>query len=253
MQLEKIVSELSGIERKALSALASAGRELSSEELSELAGIELDSSRRAIQWLSEKGLGKARIKKSRIIELGKEGLKVLGEGMIERKLIQELSGGEWRKLSELKGIPKNELSIALGQAKRKEWIGIRKEKELEVKISEKGLSALKEGGKEEELIKKIGEKEVEEEGLREEEKKVLGELQKRMNFIKVKEKGSEFISITGEGMKGKELMGKAGERKYNIQEPVAAIFPGKRHPYLKFLKEIKQRLIELGFREMKNP
>lgn len=250
MQLEKVVSELSGIERKALSALASAGRELSSEELSELAGIDLDSSRRAIQWLSEKGLGKARIKKSRIIELGKEGLKVLGEGMIERKLIQELSEGNWGKLSELKGIPKNELSIALGQAKRKEWIEIRKEKELEVKISGKGLEELKGEGKEEELIKKIGDKGIGEAELSEEERKVLSELQKRMNFIRVREKGSEFISITGEGIKGKELMGKAGERKYNIQEPVAAIFPGKRHPYIQFLNQIRSTLIRLGFKEM---
>jgi phenylalanyl-tRNA synthetase alpha chain len=42
-------------------------------------------------------------------------------------------------------------------------------------------------------------------------------------------------------------------RRYNIKAPVARNWPGKRHPYLKFLDDLKEKLISFGFREMNGP
>jgi len=42
-------------------------------------------------------------------------------------------------------------------------------------------------------------------------------------------------------------------RRYNIKASVAPIWPGKKHPYLRFLDDLKQRLIALGFKEMTGP
>jgi phenylalanyl-tRNA synthetase alpha chain len=39
-------------------------------------------------------------------------------------------------------------------------------------------------------------------------------------------------------------------QKYNIQAPVAKTHPGKKHPYLIFLDEVRTKLIQLGFKEM---
>jgi phenylalanyl-tRNA synthetase alpha chain len=39
-------------------------------------------------------------------------------------------------------------------------------------------------------------------------------------------------------------------QKYNIQAPVANIWPGKKHPYLSFLDEVRTKLVTLGFQEM---
>jgi phenylalanyl-tRNA synthetase alpha chain len=39
-------------------------------------------------------------------------------------------------------------------------------------------------------------------------------------------------------------------QKYNIQAPVAASWPGKKHPYLSFLDEVRAKLVTLGFQEM---
>jgi phenylalanyl-tRNA synthetase alpha chain len=39
-------------------------------------------------------------------------------------------------------------------------------------------------------------------------------------------------------------------QKYNIEAPVARTWPGKKHPYLSFLEEVKNKLITLGFKEM---
>jgi phenylalanyl-tRNA synthetase alpha chain len=40
---------------------------------------------------------------------------------------------------------------------------------------------------------------------------------------------------------------------YNIKAPVAETWPGKKHPYLQFLDEVKEKLVALGFREMTGP
>jgi phenylalanyl-tRNA synthetase alpha chain len=39
-------------------------------------------------------------------------------------------------------------------------------------------------------------------------------------------------------------------QKYNIQAAVAKAWPGKKHPYLAFLEEVREKLVELGFKEM---
>ena len=39
-------------------------------------------------------------------------------------------------------------------------------------------------------------------------------------------------------------------QKYNITAPVAKTWPGKKHPYLSFLEEVRAKLVTLGFKEM---
>ena len=39
-------------------------------------------------------------------------------------------------------------------------------------------------------------------------------------------------------------------QKYNIEAPVAKTWPGKKHPYLQFLEEVRDKLVTLGFKEM---
>lgn len=39
-------------------------------------------------------------------------------------------------------------------------------------------------------------------------------------------------------------------QKYNIEARVAASWPGKKHPYLSFLDEVRSKLVTLGFQEM---
>jgi phenylalanyl-tRNA synthetase alpha chain len=249
-EIKVLAEELSEIERSSLRALKEEGKELSVQELSQKAGIELDSARRAIQWLNDKGLGKARIKKEVFVSLGKEGLKALKEGLPEKKFLNEL-GITWKKISEIKSVPKEQLNIALGNAKKKGLIELKKEKELAVKVTVKGKEFLEKKSEEELMLEKIGEKELNEKALNEKEKETLKLLASRKHFIKRKEKGKEFIEITTKGINAVPFL--ETKRKYNIKGPVQEIFPGKKQPYLKFVDEIKQRLVSLGFKEMENP
>ena len=191
---KKIVSELSEIERKTLKVLAEEKKELSVQELSEKTGIELDSARRAIQWLNEKELGKARIEKQVFVSLGIEGLKAVKDGLPEKNFLKELNEN-WKSLSEIKSISKQEINIALGNAKKKDLIELKKEKELTVKITEKGKEFLEKKTEEELILEKIGEKELEEKNLNEKEKQVLKFLGFRKGFLKHKEKGNELFQL----------------------------------------------------------
>jgi len=246
------VFELSEIERKALKVLGKERKELSVQELSEKAGIELDSARRSIQWLNEKRLGKARIQKEVFVVLGEEGLKALKTGLPEKKFLGGL-GNTWKKISEIKAIPKQEINIALGNAKKKGLIELKKEQELEIKITGKGKEFLEKKSEEELMLEKINEKEVNENSFDAKEKEVLKFLGFRKNFLKHKEKGNEFIQITKKGLSGIPLLETQKERKYNLMDPVEEVFPGKKQPYFKFVDEIKQKLVSLGFKEMENP
>ena len=42
-------------------------------------------------------------------------------------------------------------------------------------------------------------------------------------------------------------------KPYNVSAPGRKIFPGKKHPYVAFLKSVRRRLAEMGFREMTGP
>ncbi|MEW6294817.1 MAG: phenylalanine--tRNA ligase subunit alpha [Candidatus Diapherotrites archaeon] len=265
MTLEKVLSELSEIERKALKALSEAKKELNAEDLAKRAGMDIDSARRSMQWLKQKNLAETRTEKKEFILLGEEGLKALREGLPEKKLAKELNARDWKAIEEIKSLGKDELNISLGQAKRKQWIEVKKEGTLKLKLTQKGFNALKEEIPEEKLLKKISNKELPLEQFNAEEKNVLKEFQQRKDFIRIKEKKTGSASITEQGMKGINLMQEKGlkiqaqddvkviERHYNIQEPVPEIFPGKKQPYLKFLDEMKRKLIELGFKEMPSP
>jgi len=254
MALEKVLEELSEIERKALKALSEAKKELNAEDLAKKAGMGIDSARRAMQWLKQKNLASTRIEKKQFILLGEEGLKALKEGLAEKKLIKELNAKDWMAIEEIKSLGKEELNISLGQAKRKQWIEVRKEGTLKLKLTQKGLNALKEESAEEKILKKISGRELPSNDLNNEEKNILRELQQRKDFIRMKEKSIEFASVSEQGAQGAKLLSQAKiQRKYNIQEPVPEVFPGKKQPYLRFLDEMKRKLIELGFKEMPSP
>ncbi len=42
-------------------------------------------------------------------------------------------------------------------------------------------------------------------------------------------------------------------RKYDVNAPAPRIYPGKKQPYIQFVENIKERLIGLGFKEMRGP
>jgi phenylalanyl-tRNA synthetase alpha chain len=61
--------------------------------------------------------------------------------------------------------------------------------------------------------------------------------------------GKEVMNISPELIKT-GLWRKTKIRPYNVQVTGKRVYPGKRQPYNRFLSEVKQKLVELGFKEM---
>jgi phenylalanyl-tRNA synthetase alpha chain len=226
---------------------------------------------RAAISLESRNLVRILEKKSAKVSLSEEGKRYAEKALPERRLanvLREMGGqASIDKASEAASLEKSLTVIALGWLSRKGWAKIEK-KNRQLKLlkdpsegtDEKLLSLLKEKGT------------VVAEDLNNELKDAVSVL-KRRNLIEVREETLRELELTKAGWKllkkGVDIIkeisqltpeliatGKWREMKllkYNIKAPVARAWPGKKHPYLRFLDELKEKLVALGFKEMSGP
>ena len=62
----------------------------------------------------------------------------------------------------------------------------------------------------------------------------------------------EISQLTPEEIKTGEWKSKPF-RKYDVNAPAPAEYPGKKQPYVRFIEDIREKLVGLGFQEMKGP
>ncbi len=172
-----------------------------------------------------------------------EGKKYLNSGLPEKKLVDLLD-----KPLPIPDAKKHmsDLSIALTWAKKNKWIKIEGGRliliEKPARIPEQdALEKISKGDKVDHnildtLIKRnLVEKE-------------------RDDIIKIAEKqlSKQINTLTPELIKT-GLWKKAKLKSYNIKATGRKLYPGKRQPYNQFLSAVRQKLIELGFKEMTGP
>ncbi len=242
----KVAASLSEIEKKTLRALeAGKGKP---EEIAKRAAMPIDSVRRALQWLKEKQLIELREHSERGMKLTAAGKSSLGKGLPEKMFIEalaELGGkGLMEAVRQKSQLNTPEFNVAMGLAKKNAWVSIHKtEKGVQIELTglekpllegkyelEKALKAVEEG-------KEIGEKERKEllrRGLAEEITAVK-------RTAKLNQNGEEAVRQIA-GIK---------KRSYNVYGEVPRIFIGKRQPYVQFLNQVREKLVSLGFKEMK--
>jgi phenylalanyl-tRNA synthetase alpha chain len=255
-------------ELKTLATLAELGGRASVEQLISQSRLTDAAVMRAALTLKENGLVQIHAKRETIAKLNAEGKAYAKNGLPERQAITVLDrlGGKARvgKIAEKAGIEKQLILIALGWIQRKKWAI------LDSKASTLQMQGKPEEGDDERLVKILGEKKeviVEDLNL---ELQDASRLLKGRKLLDVEEKTKRVIEITDAGnfalKKGVQsaaevtqltsdlMIGgkwrKVSFQKYNIEAAVAKTWPGKKHPYLRFLDEVKEKLINLGFREM---
>ena len=82
---------------------------------------------------------------------------------------------------------------------------------------------------------------------------LLGELVKR-GLVESKAVTARKVSITSAGTSAKKMLASGKiKRVYDVEAPVPEIFLGKEAPYMQFLKQIRAKLVALGFKEMYSP
>jgi phenylalanyl-tRNA synthetase alpha chain len=270
----KAMVELREQERKTLLAIEKLGGLASVEQLKEEGRLSDTAIMRAALALQEKTLVRIREEKRNIVELTAEGKIHAEKGLPERRLIEALNKINEKaaldKIVEKASLEKQFVPIALGWIQRKKWAT------FDAKTNT--LQNLGEGQKREEndekLLKLLGEKGQQTiENLNSELRETV-QILKRRKLVEVEEKTRRIFEVTKEGwdtikrgiavtaeevtqltpeliISGKWR--KAKLQRYNIQAQVARAWPGKKHPYLQFLDEVKEKLVTLGFKEMSGP
>jgi phenylalanyl-tRNA synthetase alpha chain len=260
--------ELRENERRTLSTLDTLGGDATAERLMKESGLSDAAIMRAAITLQEKGFVKIHEQKESLLKLNAEGRLHARKGLPERRLINALEslGGKAPRQNafEKAGLEKQFIPIALGWAQRKKWTT------LDTRADTLQSIMKPEAGNDERLLQLLN---AEEKATVE---KLNPELQETVQVLKgrklldIEVRTKRIIELTPAGRKTlkkgtketpeltqltQELIvsGKWKRvklQKYNIEAPVARTWPGKKHPYLQFLEEVRDKLVTLGFKEM---
>jgi len=264
--------ELRDKEYETLLTIERLGGKASVEQITNESGLPDATITRAALALQRKKLVKILEKKQTLVELKDEGRLHAENGLPERRVIEALIklGGKApiKKTVEDARLERRFIPIALGWLRIKNWAIIDAKTGM-LQLLEKPEKK----GADEKLLEILkGKGQVVSEDLSPKLQSAV-QMLKRRKLLETEEKTRRIIEIEEAGW----IMIKKGIRatvevtqltpdliisgkwrkvklqEYNIKDPVARIWPGKKHPYLQFLDEVKEKLIALGFKEMTGP
>jgi phenylalanyl-tRNA synthetase alpha chain len=271
LEINPLLVDLNQNETRVLQALIESGGPATPEEIARRTGLADSAIARAVLNLSEKDLVKERIEKRTELTLTEEGRAFADAGLPERRIVSIVmkTGGRLALKEALRQVELDEkyASIATGWISRKHWGKIEKtDSDLQVVVEtqpawdedEKVLARLKEGSL---VLEELSP------SLRDAAQRLV-----KRSAVDARVGNDREIEITSTGREAatlapmqQEVSSLTGEmissgkwetvklRSYNVSSPVPQTFPGKYHPYLRFLRMVKRKLVALGFREAVGP
>ncbi len=278
METDRLIASLHPLEIKILKFLPKANELASLVKVSGMQEVEV---LRALMWLKNKNavnVGEGHVDKVNLDENGikyREGILKSNIGLPEHRFLKQLEYAELKVAKSIDEIRKTsklnneEISVSIGVLRKKGAVEITPDKKF--LITDAGKKLLKGGFDGELFLRK--EFPVEISGLSQKEKEVLEELRQRKSIVKIvaakiityeltslgrelckmgiSEKG--FVdSLTPQilksgGWKGKQF------RRYDVKAPVPRIFAGRKQHYRRFIEDIREKFLSLGFVEMAGP
>jgi phenylalanyl-tRNA synthetase alpha chain len=262
--------ELREHERETLSAIKSLQGKATVEQLTQETGLSDASVMRAVLTLKERKLLVTYEKKQHVLRLTEEGRVYSKSELPERRVVDALKrlGGKasLAEVVEEAGLSGQLVSIALGWVHEKKWARLNSE----TKILD--LQDVAEGN-DEKVLKLLGREDSRSmvvEGLADGFQEAVRTLKGR-KLVNIEEKTERIVELTGEGRKvfrqgarvaaevtqlTPELITGGGWRRvklqgYDVKAAVASTWPGKKHPYLQFIDQVSETLVNLGFKEMR--
>ncbi|MFH1229701.1 MAG: phenylalanine--tRNA ligase subunit alpha [Candidatus Aenigmatarchaeota archaeon] len=200
-------------------------------------------------------------------KLTEEGHDYLKNSLPEKQLLKFVENG--KPMAEVIKLPKSH--IAIGWAKKSGWIKIEggivslteEGKKAEKTATEKSLEEISSKGSTDpeelkilisrNLVEEVKEvKQVEKIKKVSFWKKIVGMFSKKKPLSSSVSSGTEIAQLTPEILKSGEWK-KKNFRKYDVSAPAPKTYAGKKQPYVQFIEEIREKLIGLGFEEMKGP
>jgi phenylalanyl-tRNA synthetase alpha chain len=259
------VHALHPIERSILNSLSSSDH-ITVSSLVANTGLPIDQARRGIEWLKFKRLIVIEQISTQRIFITSEGIEAAKNGLPERRLVNSLKEGNVTLAQVLaSGAIKNEeINAAIAGARRNQWIQL-----IDGKIIPTPFVATQSP---EEIFLENMRETIEVSKLTDEEKRALEQLKKRPNFIEIKEEKESLISLTDaarqiiptlsqENLERRlttELIssGKWKETKFgalDVEASAPIVYPGRRHPLIEIIDEVKEIFVGLGFSEIEGP
>ena len=264
--------ELRENEIRILAALDKLNGKASVEQLTAECELPDSAVMRAALILQENSLVRVHAKLETRIRLTSEGEIHAQNGLPERRLINAVIalGGKvtLKEAAKEAGLEQQFAQIALGWTQRKKWAT------FDSKTGLMQVACAPDEGDDEKLLSNLcGKEETAMSKLSAELQAAVDALKKR-KAVTVDDKTERILELTKEGQQTieggaadltvgakeitqltPELIIKGGWRnvrfqKYNIEAPVSKALPGKKHPYLSFLDEVRAKLVTLGFKEM---
>jgi phenylalanyl-tRNA synthetase alpha chain len=263
--------ELSKNETRVLLAIIESGGPASPEDLAKRTGLADSAIARAALNLAQAGLIREQIERRTELILTEEGESFAKQGLPERRIVSFVknNGGRLPLKDALQraGLDEKYGSIVTGWVSRKHWGKIEKiDSEIELIVDKDPAR-----DDDEETLAHLKRASVSLEELAPNLKEAVQRLVKR-NLVEARVKNDRRFEITPEGRSVATSVGSEPEvssltgdmiasgewekiklRNYNVSSDVPQTFPGKYHPYLRFLRLVKRKLVALGFRETVGP
>ena len=261
-------SALHPIERALLKALAKSGQ-TSVDGLASDTALELDQVRRGIEWLKFKGLVSINESSSVTVSLGAAGQAAASLGLPERRLIRAVKEGRGTMPEVLASgmIKGDEVNAAVAGARRNQWIQFAEGNRMSPSPSAETQST------EEQLLSRLASTSAQISQLTEQEKKGFDMLKKRPDYLVIKEQKDTQVIITDAGRMLLPALEseRPQERRLtsdlitsgkwknvelaalDVEAPAPAIYPGRRHPLVDIIEEVKEIFVGLGFSEIDGP
>jgi len=259
-------STLHPIERSILKALTKYNEPVKIEDLVRDTMLNIDQVRRGIERLKFNNLVDETKEIISIIEVKSKDTK-----LPERELVNAIKH-EVKRLDQIIAnnyLTEDEAKAAVGRALRNKWVHLSENKEFTINPEAADVKSLEEMLFDE--LKKYGSLKLD--NLSEQQMKGYEELKRRPDLIITRELKNPLISITKSGRElipiletekaqerrlTSELItsGKWKETKFSaldVVAPAPVVYPGRRHPLIDIIEEVKEIFVGLGFSEIDGP
>ncbi|MDD5181776.1 MAG: phenylalanine--tRNA ligase subunit alpha [Candidatus Nanoarchaeia archaeon] len=265
--MNSVVESLHDLEKKVLLVLKDFGK-VTSDIIAEKAGINADAANKAIELLKEKQLIDVDEIEKELFKTTQLGLKYTEKGLPEYIFLKTAETPV--AIADLKkkaGLDDNEFNVSLGLCKRNNLIEIAAGK---ISITNNGKAYIKHLERQKDLLNELRESKYADEVSNELDEFLI--LLKQRNLVEVSIEKIKHVSVTDAGKKvlpqikfEKKIdeltpqIIKSGDwkqtpfRKYDLNVQAPEILAGKQQPYMKFINEVRQKMISLGFEEMTGP
>lgn len=222
--------------------------------------------RKALAWLSDKGLINVEESGEQLLSLGVNGVIALKKGLPEKRFLN-LIKTEGKDIAFVRNhLSSDEFNNSMGFLKRQGFIIFLDGK---VKPTSLGLEFLNQKTDEEKMLELLSERELDYHTLPKGMQETCEKLSKRKDVLVSKDYINREYSINSKGAealdeaKDKNYIGKltpemlregvSGEfRPYNITAPAPVVYPGRKHFLRDIADRVKEIFIEMGFQEMKS-